>query len=288
MSPTALANNQSRFLNLPLELRREIYAAALPRTVTIALVPRDSSKPPDPRPDDWLSFVRQPPGAWRKWAMGVTPTKEEREIGHDIVWRRGCAALLAVSKQVHEEAAEIMYGENTFVVDITGGETAFRYKWLCENGEKGCKQISLLGNFSMRNLMRIRNFMVNVESVAADKRIADMEDADGDWTTEIKSPERDWICARVRELVDLLRSVQRLRRLKVHLVEGDRSWHGRIPTSGRVHVVQDANYLIRTQTVLSQFRGLHGVEQVQVTGVRKEYARELEASMAAPRETAHV
>jgi hypothetical protein len=93
------------------------------------------------------------------------------------------------------------------------------------------------------------------------------------------------IRAKVRELVDLLVLVSELRKLEVHLIDGDISRH-RFP-SGRVHRVQDEGHYAQTQTVLDPFRALYGVRQVQVTGVSEEYAKALEVSMAAQRGAAH-
>lgn len=266
----------SPLLRLPIELRRQIYAYLLPHTLNLALRYQHS---PDtiPRAEYNLTFVRQPSSSNGTWKMQKTSPKSDRETGNDIVWRRGCTALLAVCKQIHEETADMLYGENTFVVDVTFDKVSFRYRWRTENGLTPSRTFDWLEHFSQRNLLRVKNYVVNVESV-------------DDYTGMIKynvggrglpAGIRD----KVRELVGLLVLVRELVRLEVHLIDGDISRH-RFP-SGRVHRVQDESHYAQTQTVLDPFRALYGVRQVQVTGVSEEYAKTLEASVNAQRGATH-
>ncbi|KAF2630316.1 hypothetical protein BU25DRAFT_408273 [Macroventuria anomochaeta] len=275
-SPAKSSNDLSPLLRLPIELRRQIYTTLLPHTLALAL--RYQRPPsPTPRAEYNLTFVRQPSSSAGSWKMQKTSPKSDRETGNDIVWRRGSTSLLAVNKQIHEEAADMLYGENTFVVDVTFDKILFRYRWRAENGLTPSRQFDWLEHFSQRNLMRVKKYVVNVESV-------------DDYTGMIKYNVGGrglpaGIRAKVRELVDLLVLVRELRRLEVHLIDGDVSRH-RFP-SGRVHRVQDESHYTQTQTVLDPFRTLYGVRQVQVTGVSEEYAKALETSMAAQRGAAH-
>lgn len=287
MQSSDLASNDlPPLLRLPLELRRQIYSAVLPHTHTRTVAPPSrhtytsiphAERNLTQRAEYNLTFVRQASSSNGTWKMQKTPPKSERETGNDIVWRRGCTALLAVNKQTHEEAADMMYGENTFVVDVTFDKIAFRYRWRTENGLTPSRQFDWLDHFSQRNLMRVKRYVVNVESV-------------DDYTGMIKYNVGGrglpaGIRARVRELVDLLAVVQDLWRVEIHLIDGDVSRH-RFP-SGRVHRVQDESHYAQTQTVLDPFRALYGVRQVQVTGVSEEYASALEVSMAAQRGATH-
>jgi hypothetical protein len=266
----------SPLLRLPSELRRQIYALLLPYTLNLALRYQRS---PDtvPRAEYNLTFVRQSTSSNGTWRMQKTSPKSDRETGNDVVWRRGCTSLLAVSKQIHEEAADMLYGENTFVVDVAFDKVSFRYRWRTESGLTPSRTFDWLEHFSQRNLLRVKKYVVNVESV-------------DDYTGMIKYNVGGrglpaGIRAKVRELVDLLVLVSELRKLEVHLIDGDISRH-RFP-SGRVHRVQDEGHYAQTQTVLDPFRALYGVRQVQVTGVSEEYAKALEVSMAAQRGAAH-
>lgn len=277
MHPANTSNVElSPLLRLPSELRRQIYASLLPHTLNLALRYQRS---PDtvPRAEYNLTFVRQSTSSNGTWKMQKTSPRSDRETGNDVVWRRGCTSLLAVSKQIHEEAADMLYGENTFVIDVAFDKISFRYRWRTENGLTPSRTFDWLEHFSQRNLLRVKNYVVNVESV-------------DDYTGMIKYNVGGrglpaGIRAKVRELVDLLVLVSELRRLEVHLIDGDISRH-RFP-SGRVHRVQDEGHYAQTQTVLDPFRALYGVRQVQITGVSEEYAKALEVSMTAQRGAAH-
>lgn len=263
-------------LRLPIELRRQIYASLLPHTRNLA-VRYQRSPSPVARAEYNLTFVRQAASSNGSWKMQRTAPKSDRETGNDIIWWRGCTALLAVNRQMHEEAADMLYGENTFVVDVTFDRVAFRYRWRTESGLTPSQSYSYLEHFSQKNLLRVKNYIVNVESV-------------DDYTGMIKYNVGGrglpaGIRARVRELVEMLAFVVQLRSLQVHLIDGDISRH-RFP-SGRVHRVQDESHYAQTQTMLEPFRALYGVRQTQVTGVSEAYAKSLETSMSAQRGAAH-
>ncbi|EUC38072.1 hypothetical protein COCCADRAFT_22423 [Bipolaris zeicola 26-R-13] len=255
---------------LPIELRRTIYSLVLPHTTTFDVRLQRSIDPP-PKSEYNLTFVRQNgDGCWR---MQRTLPRTDRETGNDIVWRRGCTALLAVSRQVHEEAADMLYGENTFVIDVTFSAINFRYRWRTANNLTPNQTYQFLDHFSQRNLLRIRNYIVNVESV-------------DDYTGMIKYNYGGrglsaGIHSKVRELVDLLVAVPQLHRLQVHLIDGAIS-RVKFP-SGRVHRVQDESNISQTQLVLNPFRALHGVRMAVVSGVNDEYKEELEKSMTKER-----
>lgn len=197
----------------------------------------------------------------------------DRETGNDVVWRRGYTALLAVNRQMHEEAADMLYGENMFILDVTFDSIKFRYRWRTATGLTPNRTYAFLEHFSQRNLMRIKRYIVNVESV-------------DDYTGMIKyncqgRGLQAGIRARVRELVDQLAAVPCLHHLQVHLIDGAIS-RMKFP-SDRVHRVQDhANYA-QTQMVLEPFRVLHEVRRADVSGVSEEYAEDLSRSIIAQR-----
>ncbi|KAH8725260.1 hypothetical protein GQ44DRAFT_772296 [Phaeosphaeriaceae sp. PMI808] len=269
--PTSIPAPDSPLIRLPIELRRLIYSFILPHTTTFDV--RYQRWPVPPRPEYTLTFVRQKngDGAWR---MLQTKPRTDRETGNDIVWRRGCTNILAVNRQIHEEATDMLYGDNTFVVDVSFGAIHFRYRWRTANNLTPNRTYLFLEHFSQRNLLRIKNYVINVESV-------------DDYTGMIK-----YNCGgiglpvgirtKVQELVEQLATASSLRSLKVHLIDGA-VVRSRFP-SGRVHRVQeDANYDI-TQTVLDPFRALYGVRKAEVSGVSEKYAEKLSRSMAAQKD----
>jgi len=269
---TDTASSQlSPLLRLPIELRRLIYSHVLPHTTTFEV---RFQHPPDPPPKSEynLTFVRQKNGDGG-WRMQRTLPRTERETGNDTVWRRGHTSLLAVSRHVHEEAADMLYGDNTFVIDVTFDAINFRYRWRTANNLTPNRTYLFLDHFSQRNLLRIRNYVVNVESVDDYTGMIKYNCGGRGLPAGIKS--------KVRELVDLLAVAPQLYRLQVHLIDGAIS-RVRFP-SGRVHRVQDESNYAQTQLVLDPFRAVYGVRQAVVSGVDDEYKEVLEKSMTADR-----
>lgn len=265
----SVSQQPSALLCLPIELRRLIYSLVLPYTTTFDVRFQRSIDGP-PKSEYNLTFVRQKNGDGG-WRMQRTMPRTDRETGNDIVWRRGSTTLLAVSRQVHEETADMLYGDNTFVIDVTFNTINFRYRWRTANNLTPNKAYQFLDHFSQRNLLRIKNYIVNVESV-------------DDYTGMIKYNYGGrglsaGIHRKVRELVDLLVAAPQLHRLQVHLIDGAIS-RVKFP-SGRVHRVQDENNIAQAQLVLDPFRALHGVRKAVISGVNDEYKEELEKSMTA-------
>ncbi|KAF2028493.1 hypothetical protein EK21DRAFT_69600 [Setomelanomma holmii] len=265
------SDNLSPLLRLPIELRRLIYSSILPHTTTFDV--RYQQSPDAPAKSEYnLTFVRQKNGDGG-WRMLRTMPRTDRETGNDIVWRRGCTNILAVNRQIHEETTDMLYGDNTFVIDVTFDAINFRYRWRTSNNLTPNRTYQFLEHFSQRNLRRIKNYIVNVESV-------------DDYTGMIKyncggRGLPAGIRAKVRELVDLLAIVPSLHRLELHLIDGAVS-RVKFP-SGRVHRVQDAANFTQTQSVLDPFMALYAVRRPKVTGVSEEYATELEQRMFAQR-----
>lgn len=263
-----VSNERPPLLRIPLELRRLIYAYILPYTTTFDVCFQRSFTPP-PRPEFNLTLVRQTGGDC-DWRMQRISPRRDRETGHDIVWKRGCTSILAVSRTVHEEAMDMLYGENIFVVDVSFNAINFRYRWRTANHLTPSRTYQFLDHFSQRNLLRIKNYIVNIEMV-------------DDYTGMIKYNHQGrglpaGIRRNVQELVDLMAVVPQLHRLRVHLIDGAIS-RERF-SSGRIHRVQDESNYSQTQTVLDPFQSLYGVRHAEVTGVSHAYAQNLERSMA--------
>lgn len=205
--------------------------------------------------------------------MQKTLPRSDREVGNETMWRLGCIAVLSTCHLMHAECISALYGTNTFVLDVSFDAIKFRQRWRTPGNLTPGRSLAFLEHFSQRNLLRIRNYVVNVEHV-------------DDYTGMIKfncggRGLSAGIRARVQELVDLLAGVPDLHRVHVHLIDGAIS-RVRFP-SGRVHRVQDVQNFSTSQTVLDPFRGLCGVRKARVTGVSEAYAHDLEVSMARTR-----
>ena len=127
----AAVERQSPLLRLPVELRRLIYAYLLPHTTTFEVRYQRPLEAPA-KSEYNLTFVRQKNGDGG-WRMQKTASKTDRETGNDIVWKRGLTHLLTVNRQIYEEAADMLYGDATFVVDVTFDAVNFRYRWRTAN-----------------------------------------------------------------------------------------------------------------------------------------------------------
>lgn len=236
---------------------------------TILFDPRFQRRDGEPERSEYnLTFVREALGT-SVWRVQKTSPRSDREAGNEIVWLRGCTAILGANHQIHEECVDMMYGQSTFVIDVSFDAIKFRQRWRTASNLTPSRSYSFLDHFSQRNLMSIKNYIINVEHV-------------DDYTGMIKyncggRGLTAGIRAKVQELVDLLSAVPYLRRLHVHLIDGAIS-RVRFP-SGRVHRVQDEQNYSSSQTVLDPFKRLSGVRQAQVTGVSNEYAEALEKSM---------
>jgi hypothetical protein len=274
------SNNSPRIekaalLSLPKELRLSIYSYVLPHTDTFDVRFQRGDGGAKPPSEYNLTFVRDTHDSNGVWKMQKTLPRSDREVGNEIVWRLGCISLLSTCHQVHDECVDMIYGENTFVIDVSFDTIKFRQRWRTANNLTPGRTYAFLDHFSQRNLMKIKNYVVNVEHVDDYTGMIKFNCGGRGLTAGIRD--------RVQELVDLLVAVPNLHRLHVHLIDGAIS-RVRFP-SGRVHRVQDVQNFSTSQTVLAPFKGLHGVRKGRVTGVSEAYAENLEVRMAETRGT---
>ncbi|KAF2811352.1 uncharacterized protein BDZ99DRAFT_461440 [Mytilinidion resinicola] len=258
-------------LRLPIELRQHIYSYILPSTTSYAShFPPAASEPSNS--EFSLTFVRETLGEG-VWKMQRTLPNTSRKAGNDIVWRRGWTALLAVNRQIHEECVDLIYGDNTFVIDVAYDSIKFRYRWVLPSNLTPSQSYSFLDHFSQRNLLRIRNYIVNVEHVDSYTGMIKYNCGGRGLTAGIRQ--------QVQNLVELLALVPSLHRVHVHLIDGAIS-RVRFP-SGRLHRVQDKGNCAAAQTVLDPLFRLYGVRKAAVTGVTPEYMTRLEEQMTGGR-----
>lgn len=255
-------------LQLPVELRLRIYSYILPYTSTLDLSLQRGNGEPE-RSEYNLTFVHET-AEQGVWKMQKTHPRTGREVGHDIVWRRGCTAVLAVNHQVHDECVDMIYGDNTFVLTVAFDAIKFCQRWRTANNLTPSRSYAFLDHFSQRNLIRIKNYVINVEHVDDYTGMIKYNCGGRGLTVGIRN--------KVQELVDLLSVVPYLHRLHVHLIDGAIS-RRQFP-SGRVHRVQDEQNYANSQTVLEPCRRLYGVRKARVTGVSQQYAEDLERNIS--------
>ena len=122
-------SKDSLFLSgLPSEIRQHIYGYILPATVALRAVGPSS-------------------------------------VGIAHVWLPGSTALMATCRQIHEEAAEILYGQSVFLVEVGYDTLIFRHRRLRDSGLVTQTTPPFLDVLSARNLRRIRYLAINVEHV---------------------------------------------------------------------------------------------------------------------------
>lgn len=260
-------------LRLPLELRRLIYRHVLPHTELFDVRFQRGNGDVEARSAYNLTYVRTSPDTNGSWKMLKTQPRSDREAGNEVVWRLGCTAVLATCHQIHDECVERLYGDNVFVLDVSFDQVRFRQRWRTANNLTPGRNFAFLEHFSQRNLMKIKNYVVNVEHVDDYTGMIKYNCGGRGLTVGIRS--------KVQELVDLLGAVHHLHRLHVHLIDGAIS---RVRfSSGRVHRVQDVQNYTTSQMVLDPFRGIYGVRRAKVTGVSEEYAKALEEDMTETR-----
>ncbi|KAF2738525.1 hypothetical protein EJ04DRAFT_541232 [Polyplosphaeria fusca] len=262
----------SLLLRLPIELRRHIYSYVLPHTSRVPVSLQRVAGEPE-KSEYNLTFVRETPGTGT-WRMQRTLPKTDRETGNEVVWRRGNIAILAANHQVHEECTDMLYGESLFVIDVAFDSIKFRYRWVVPSTNlTPSRSISFLEHFSQRNLMRIKNYIINVEHV-------------DNYTGMIKYNFGGpglvaGISQKTEDLANLLSVVPYINRLHVHMIDGAIS-RVRFP-SGRIHRVQDENNYTESEKMLNPFRRLYSVRHPQVTGVSVDFAEDLEKCMRSSR-----
>lgn len=257
-------------LSLPLELRQHIYAYLLPRTQTFDIRFQRGDGEPKPQTEYNLTFVRERVDGNGAWKMQKSVPRSDREVGNEIVWQLGSISLLSTCHQIHDECVDMIYGDNIFIIDVSFDTIGFRQRWRTANNLTPGRSYPFLSHFSQRNLMKIKNYIVNVEHVDDYTGMIKFNCGGRGLTAGIRD--------RVQELVDLLAIVPNLHRLHVHLIDGAIS-RVRFP-SGRVHRVQDVQNYIKSQAVLEPLNELRGVRKATVTGVSEAYAEKLEISMS--------
>lgn len=78
-----------------------------------------------------------------------------------VCWIKGTTALLAVSSQLHDEAAYIMYSASIFVFDITRDVIFFRFEQLRPSGSVSSELYAFPGSIG-EHIRFIRKFEINL------------------------------------------------------------------------------------------------------------------------------
>ena len=90
----------------------------------------------------------------------ILPRTIETALGP--VWLRGHTAILTVNRLLHCEGIRIMYGNSTFVVNVTWNAITIAYKWISSTGLVPNRTLAFPGQLASYSLARIRNLVVRV------------------------------------------------------------------------------------------------------------------------------
>ncbi len=94
----------------------------------------------------------------------VVPTTTQI-IGKGAAWLRGSISLLAVNKQIHNEAIKMMYGTSTFVIDVNFDSITFVYQWVLPSGLVPETSLAFPDKFVQHNLALIRKYQIRIHVV---------------------------------------------------------------------------------------------------------------------------
>ena len=82
-----------------------------------------------------------------------------------MVWIRGSSAVLATSRLLYHEGLGIMYGRNTFVIDVVWDGITFAYQWLLQSGLVPKRTLAFPAKMAKRNISQIRRLVVRIHHV---------------------------------------------------------------------------------------------------------------------------
>lgn len=251
----------SPLFRLPPEIRRIIYAFALP-FATIA-PERKIANTDGNREIDWAALQNNGQIRYRR--------------GHDVVWTRGCTALLAVSKQIHEETAAILYGDNTFTIDIKFDAIKFHLRWRTAQDLTPSRTYLFLEHFSQRNLLRIRHYVVNVEPVDEYMGMIKYNYGGQGLVAGVRT--------QMSQLARLMAGVEALQAVNINV------WHSacgiitvfnRTPSESRTAIRKEKEEA-QARTILAPLACVRGVRTVEMTGLSDQHMEELRTMMTAPK-----
>ncbi|KAI9874679.1 MAG: hypothetical protein M1830_009421 [Pleopsidium flavum] len=182
----------------------------------------------------------------------LLPTTVEQN-SKGIVWRRGNVAILAVNKQLYEEALKILYGNSTFVVDVDWDAISFKYQWLLPSGLVPSRTMRFPDDIAARNVPLIKRLHIRVHHVDSYTGMVKYNYGGHGLTDGLKS--------RVEDLCRVLKGFPVLAKLEIELLDGNKDME-------------------LGQTVLEPFSQLSNVHRATVSGpVAVAYARYLEGCM---------
>jgi len=144
-------------MRLPLELRQEIFRYLLPRTRE-----RVQSNPLASHARKFSAVQKR---GTKGMAIPIADGAGTNTSVTNVVWQRGNINLFSVCRQLHNECAEMVYGNSTFLLFVTYSGITFRFRWLLPNGLAPIRSFSFLELLPERHLTLIKRVVVHVDHV---------------------------------------------------------------------------------------------------------------------------
>jgi hypothetical protein len=173
---------------------------------------------------------------------------------------------------IYEECADMLYGTNTFEIDVKYDSIKFRYSWLTHSGLKPKILYPFPSDRFQNNIKRVRHYVINVEHVDSYQGMIKYNCGGYGLTAGVRS--------QVKDLVEQIRRPEGFGRIIVRLSNGNKvlSDIRRV----KVHCIERGKNTEVTQAVLDPFQDLKDVRCAMVLGsVTPEYAADIERAMTA-------
>ena len=123
-------------------------------------------------------------------------------------WTHGNTTVLATNKMVYNEAISVLYGCNTFAVNVVWQFVTFAYQFILPDGLMSLRNLAFPKFLAARNVALIRKLVIRVHHVA------EFPYRGNDYTTRLKY--------RVDELCKDLGAIPEIAQMHVH-VQNDNS-----------------------------------------------------------------
>lgn len=255
---------------LPPEVRIMIWRYLLPRTHT-------REQLCDTHDDSLLEppiFTPIKPELGRKaWRMLQSESAKSDGFlyatGHEVIWTRTDLNLLLVDKRTYNECIGVLYGENTFVVDVKFDSVMFRYHWWVVPSYVTPTRWHPFGTLlSDENRKKIKRLIIHIECPDEYTGMIKYNYGGRGLLTGIQT--------QVNRLAALLGKTT-LTQLQVHLNDGDISRVREFLLGAKP---ENRKYELKSNMVLEPLKN-HGLKakKVQIKGVHIEYAESLKASL---------
>lgn len=202
-----------------------------------------------------------------------------------VVWQPGNIRLLSVSRQLHDECAEIMYGSNTFLLFVTFSGISFRYSWMLKSGLSPTRRYSFLELIPRRYLILIKRVIVNVDHVDSYTGMIKFNVSGKGLTHGLRKQNQRLVNAlqahpvQLEDGTALTYQERRLNKIKIQVSNGNA-----VLDQIKKEVVRQREGKIRVaedlEEMLEPFGELRGVRSVQIAGaVTTEFSERLVMKM---------